>query len=132
MSPPLLLISPPLPSSTASPPLTIPLSFPSPSHLLLFSLSFNTRKPVTMAPWSNCRSISLTSGIESCLCVGVMHHSQRPLFCRPTWRFTGSYHAAQLSPIFFFLLHPLTPLTCSIKQGIVAVVELFFNNEIVS
>lgn len=82
-----------------------------------------------MAPWRNCRSVPLTSGIEWCLCVGVMHHSQRPSFLLQDQHFTGSYQVTQLSQIFFLLLHPLTSLACSITQGIVALVELLFNNK---
>lgn len=101
---PLLSIIPPPPSHPALSSRFFSLSFPSLSHLLLFPLSFNTRKTVTMAPRrESCRSISLPPGIEWCLCVVVMHHSRRPLSCRPTQRFTWSDCVDRLSPIFHSL-----------------------------
>lgn len=71
--------------STSHPPLTIPLSFPSPSHFLLYFLSFNTTKPVTMGPRRELQiNFPAPPAIEWCLCVGVMHHSRPPLLRCPT------------------------------------------------
>lgn len=69
--------------------------------------------------------------IEWCLCVGVMHHSRPPLLCCPTqplyWEL--SRRPARSNPSLP-PLSSLTLLTCSIKQGIVALLELLFNNEL--
>lgn len=68
--------------------------------------------------WESCRSISQPSSIELCLCVWVMRHSQWPLFCHSTQWFAGSYCSTLPSAVFHNLLHPLAPLTHSIKQAL--------------
>ena len=128
-------ISPPPPSYPPATCLPLPSLFLSHPRLIFsyIFLSFNTTKPVTMGPRRELR-INFPApplAIEWCLCVGVMHHSRPPLLWLPDP--TASLGAIT-PPSSLQSLTPssvlLTLLTRSIKQGIVALPELLFNNEL--
>ena len=110
-----------------------PSFFPIPvSFSLIFFCHLIQRSRLQWVLGESCGSISRPPpAIEWCLCVGVMHHSRPPLLWLPDP--TASLGAIT-PPSSLQSLTPssvlLTLLTRSIKQGIVALPELLFNNEL--